>query len=59
MNKYFFDAHTNATKLWQEAQADDTIEEELLNVKWARLEYLTDLELCTKWLIFRCVLLPS
>jgi len=48
MSRYFLDAQVNATILASEAEG-------LENVHWARIEYVTEVELCTKWLLFRYV----
>ena len=50
--KQFNDAHTNATRESKDVEGID-------HVKWARVDYQTEVELCTRWLVLKYVYLCS
>jgi hypothetical protein len=51
VNNMFTQAHHNATILAREKPVE--------GVKWARLDYLTEPDICTRWSVFRYVLVTS
>lgn len=61
---YFVEMHNNATRMAREYIASPPLEEDknvdekianLKNVKWARIDYMTEWESCARWMVTRYV----
>lgn len=50
----YHEAHKNATRLARTHGEDD-----MKHVRWARIDYMREWEICTRWLLFRSVHSPK